>query len=62
MKNEIKECMGNVSIDGDGATAGFVFPASFKGFEGHFPDNPIVPADLPELRAKLEELRLQPAG
>jgi 3-hydroxymyristoyl/3-hydroxydecanoyl-(acyl carrier protein) dehydratase len=43
MKKEIKACMAGVSTDGDAFSAEFVFPASFKGFKGHFPDNPILP-------------------
>jgi 3-hydroxyacyl-[acyl-carrier-protein] dehydratase len=35
--------MGNVSLEEGRATAEFVFPETFKGFQGHFPGNPIVP-------------------
>lgn len=35
--------MAGVATDGDAFSAEFVFPASFKGFKGHFPDNPILP-------------------
>jgi len=43
MKNEIKECMGKVALGTGAATAEFVFPETFKGFQGHFPGNPVVP-------------------
>lgn len=35
--------MHKLSVETDGATAEFVFPETFMGFQGHFPGNPIVP-------------------
>ncbi len=43
MRMEIKACMGEVSRNGDSIAAEFVFPCSFKGFKGHFPDKPVLP-------------------
>lgn len=43
MIKEIKNCMGTIERAENGACSEFVFPETFKGFQGHFPDNPIVP-------------------
>ena len=43
MKREIEKHMSTVSLSETGAAAEFIFPDTFKGFQGHFPGNPIVP-------------------
>lgn len=41
---EIREHMSAfVMSDNETVSACFTFPASFTGFNGHFPDNPVVP-------------------
>ena len=42
---EIEECMsGLTEVEGAEPTAHFLFPASFIGFQGHFPEQPVLPA------------------
>ena len=43
MRKEIDGFLTNYSAEGDGASAEVVFPAGFSGFQGHFPDKPILP-------------------
>lgn len=44
MTQEIRHCMSDLSETGDsGIQARFVFPPEFVGFQGHFPDHPILP-------------------
>ena len=45
LAKEIKQCMSDLSKTDDGKlTAHFVFPEDFIGFQGHFPDRPVLPA------------------
>ena len=40
----VVECLVDGPRESDGArVAGFMFPESFAGFDGHFPGNPVVP-------------------
>ena len=40
----IEGCMSRFEADGQGnLSARFVFPGDFLGFQGHFPDNPVLP-------------------
>lgn len=40
----IESCMSRFEADGQGnLSARFVFPGDFLGFQGHFPDNPVLP-------------------
>lgn len=40
----IENCMSGFNTDGRcGVSARFIFPASFPGFQGHFPGNPVLP-------------------
>ena len=40
----IEGCMSRFETDGQGnVSARFVFPGDFLGFQGHFPDNPVLP-------------------
>ena len=42
---EIEQCMSGLSdAEGDELSARFLFPAEFIGFQGHFPDRPVLPA------------------
>ena len=42
---EIEQCMsGLTEAEGDEVTARFLFPAAFIGFQGHFPERPVLPA------------------
>jgi 3-hydroxyacyl-[acyl-carrier-protein] dehydratase len=42
---EIEQCMsGLTEAEGNELTARFLFPATFIGFKGHFPDRPVLPA------------------
>jgi 3-hydroxyacyl-[acyl-carrier-protein] dehydratase len=42
---EIAQCMsGLTEAEGDELSARFLFPAAFVGFQGHFPDRPVLPA------------------
>ena len=43
LRDDIINCMAGLSPNGDGFEAHFVFPDTFMGFQGHFPDNPILP-------------------
>lgn len=43
MKTEINNQLKNFSVEGDSATAEIYFPKTFSGFQGHFPDQPILP-------------------
>ena len=41
---EIRECMSDLTETEEGKlTARFVFPEDFIGFQGHFPDRPVLP-------------------
>jgi 3-hydroxyacyl-[acyl-carrier-protein] dehydratase len=45
LAREIEECMsGLTEAEGDELTARFLFPAAFIGFQGHFPERPVLPA------------------
>lgn len=43
MKTEINNNLKNFSTEGDSATAEISFPNTFSGFQGHFPDQPVLP-------------------
>ncbi len=44
IRDEIKHCMqARTEADNGRFSARFRFPASFTGFQGHFPDNPTLP-------------------
>lgn len=44
IRDDIKHCMqARTETDNGRFNARFRFPASFTGFQGHFPDNPILP-------------------
>jgi len=43
LREEIKNCMVALNINGEHFDASFVFPADFTGFRGHFPGQPILP-------------------
>ncbi|MDZ4199020.1 MAG: hypothetical protein U1E27_07020 [Kiritimatiellia bacterium] len=43
MKNRLKECLRIQSKESDRVTGEWCFPESFIGFQGHFPDRPILP-------------------
>lgn len=45
LAEQIQRCMSDLSQSGDGElTARFLFPLEFAGFQGHFPERPILPA------------------
>jgi 3-hydroxyacyl-[acyl-carrier-protein] dehydratase len=42
---QIRQCMSDLTESSDGKlTARFLFPVGFIGFQGHFPEAPILPA------------------
>ena len=42
---QVRECMSELRQAGAGElTARFLFPEDFIGFQGHFPQNPVLPA------------------
>lgn len=43
VKAEIEQCMAGLEKTDRKATARFLFPESFIGFQGHFPDKKILP-------------------
>lgn len=43
MKKEIDGYLKNFTDDGDAATAEVSFPECFIGFQGHFPEQPVLP-------------------
>lgn len=44
MYKQVSACMSDFKISEDGKIcAKFIFPADFIGFQGHFPDKPILP-------------------
>ncbi len=43
MKKEIDGYLEDFSVEGDVASAGILFPECFSGFQGHFPDQPVLP-------------------
>lgn len=43
IKKEIEHCMSGLFESGQTLTAHFAFPEDFIGFQGHFPDNKILP-------------------
>ena len=43
MKKEIDGYLRNFVVEGDVATAEISFPSSFSGFQGHFPEQPVLP-------------------
>jgi len=43
MKKEIDGYLEGFAVEGDEASAGISFPESFSGFQGHFPDQPVLP-------------------
>ncbi len=43
MKKEIKRHIRVYSLEDDSFSAEFCFPATFSGFAGHFPDQPVLP-------------------
>lgn len=45
LRREIARCMLAPPVAGDGVMAArYRFPAGFTGFQGHFPDKPVLPA------------------
>ena len=56
LARQIRECMSELEVAENGIlTARFVFPADFLGFQGHFPDRPVLPA-VCEIQAALAML------
>ena len=43
VKKEIDVLLENFEAEGDVATAEISFPVSFSGFQGHFPEQPVLP-------------------
>ncbi len=43
MKKEIEGYLKNFTDEGDAATAEISFPECFTGFQGHFPEQPVLP-------------------
>jgi 3-hydroxyacyl-[acyl-carrier-protein] dehydratase len=43
MRKEIGSYLEDFVTEGDVASAGVLFPESFSGFQGHFPDQPVLP-------------------
>ncbi len=43
MKTELKQHLTDIRTDGSSAAARLSLPAEFVGFQGHFPDNPVLP-------------------
>lgn len=44
LRQQIKQCMFGLSGESeDKLRAHFLFPKEFIGFQGHFPDNPVLP-------------------
>lgn len=43
MRKEIDGFLNNYAGEGETASAELVFPTTFTGFHGHFPDQPILP-------------------
>ncbi|VGO12040.1 hypothetical protein PDESU_00589 [Pontiella desulfatans] len=43
MRKEIDALLKNFVSDGDAASAELAFPAGFSGFQGHFPEQPVLP-------------------
>jgi 3-hydroxyacyl-[acyl-carrier-protein] dehydratase len=59
---EIGQCMSGLSeAEGDELTARFLFPATFIGFKGHFPDRPVLPA-VCEVQAAIAVLEAWSGG
>ena len=52
---------GLTEVEGDELTARFLFPATFIGFEGHFPDRPVLPAAC-EIQAAIAVLEAWSRG
>ena len=54
MHKEITGYMSNFKVSADGKIcAAFIFPADFIGFQGHFPDKPILPGVCKILAVKI---------
>lgn len=43
LRKEIEKCMTGLNVNGVHFDADFVFPADFAGFQGHFPEQPVLP-------------------
>lgn len=43
IRTEIEQCMTAVEKDGTSLTARFLFPPEFIGFQGHFPQQKVLP-------------------
>ena len=43
LREEIRNCMTALNVNGARFDASFIFPADFTGFRGHFPERPILP-------------------
>jgi 3-hydroxyacyl-[acyl-carrier-protein] dehydratase len=43
MRREINRFLKNYAAEGNMATAELSFPSEFSGFQGHFPEQPILP-------------------
>ena len=58
LQNELKACFHSARTGQDGTLFfEFTYPATFTGFQGHFPDDPILPGVclLQSLRVGLEQ-------
>ena len=59
---EIEQCMsGLTEAERDDLTARFLFPPTFIGFKGHFPDRPVLPA-VCEIQAAIAVLEAWSRG
>ena len=43
LREEIKNCMAALDVNGEHFDASFTFPPDFTGFSGHFPNSPVLP-------------------
>jgi 3-hydroxyacyl-[acyl-carrier-protein] dehydratase len=45
LARQVEQCMSELTeVDESEAQARFLFPAAFIGFQGHFPERPVLPA------------------
>ncbi|MBN2302791.1 MAG: hypothetical protein JXN60_09795 [Lentisphaerae bacterium] len=59
LRDEIKNCMSDLHLNETGAIcASFTFPPNFTGFNGHFPNLPILPG-VCTLQAVISMMEMQ---
>lgn len=58
LRKHINDCAAPICETSQGYSRTFRFPPSFSGFDGHFPDNPVLPGVIQVILGELSSLEI----